>query len=187
MVRVIAGKFKHQRLATLKGLETRPSSDRLKEALFNLLREEVEESFFLDCFSGSGSVGIEALSRGARGVTLIECAPRAVQVIQRNLRSLSPDPSDRVALMTQPTRVSLRIIQRWKLKFDIVFVDPPYNAVQHYPRTLEQIHRCQILAPQACVILEHSKRLTLSPRYHDLSRVREIRHGDSQLSLYRGA
>ena len=67
MVRVIAGKYKHQRLATLKGLETRPSSDRLKEALFNLLREEVEESYFLDCFSGCGSVGIEALSRGARG------------------------------------------------------------------------------------------------------------------------
>ncbi len=185
MVRVIAGKFKHHRLATLKGLETRPTSDRLKETLFNLVREEVEESYFLDCFSGSGSVGIEALSRGARGVTLIECAPRAVQVIQRNLKSLSPGPPDRVALLTHPTQVSLRILQRRGLKFDIVFIDPPYDAVQHYPQALKQIHRCQLLAPRACVILEHSKRLTLEPRYHDMSRVRQVLHGDSQLSLYR--
>lgn len=187
MVRVIAGLFKHQRLATLKGLETRPTSDRLKETLFNLIREEVEASFFLDCFSGSGSVGIEALSRGARGVTLIECAPRAVQVIRRNLKALSPALSDQVGLMTRPTRASLRILQRRRLKFDIVFIDPPYNAVQHYPQTLEQIHRCHILAPQAWVILEHSKGLTLPSQTHDLSRVRQVRHGDSQLSLYRGA
>lgn len=187
MVRVIAGKFKHHRLATLRGLETRPTSDRLKETLFNLIREEVEASFFLDCFSGSGSVGIEALSRGAGGVTLIECAPGAVQVIQRNLKSLSPAPPDGVTLLTQPAQVSLRILQRRRCKFDIVFVDPPYNAVQRYPQTLEQIHRCHILAPRACVILEHSRWVTLPPRYHDLSRVRQVRQGDSQLSLYREA
>lgn len=186
MVRVIAGRFKHQRLTTLRGPETRPTSDKLKETLFNLIREEVEESVFLDCFSGSGSVGIEAWSRGAREVTLIECASRAVQVIERNLKSLSPTPPDGVTLLTQPAQVSLRILQRRKCKFDIVFVDPPYNDVQRYPQTLEQIHRCQVLAPRACVILEHSKRLTLEPRYHDLTRVRQVRHGDSQLSLYRG-
>ena len=186
MVRIIAGKFKHQRLTTLQGPETRPTSDKLKETLFNLIREEVEESVFLDCFSGSGSVGIEALSRGARDVTLIECAPRAVQVIERNLKTLSPAPPDRVRLLVRPVQVSLRILQRRMCKFDIVFIDPPYDAVQHYPQTLKQIHRCQILAPRACVILEHSRRLTLQPRYHDLSRVRQVRHGDSQLSLYRG-
>jgi len=119
-------------------------------------------------------------------VTLIECAPRAVQVIERNLKALAPAPSDQVRLLTQPVQVSLRILQRRKCKFGIVFIDPPYDAVQHYPRTLEQIHRCQILAPGACVILEHSKRLTLQPRYRDLSRVRQVRHGDSRLSLYRG-
>ena len=186
MVRVIAGKFKHQRLTTLRGSETRPTSDKLKETLFNLIREEVEASCFLDCFSGSGSIGIEALSRGARKVALIESAPRAVQVIERNLASLSPAPPDRVTLLTQPVQVSLRILQRRMYKFDIVFIDPPYDAVQHYPQTLKQIYRCQILAPRACVILEHSKKLTLEPRYHDLSRVRQVRHGDSQLSLYRG-
>ena len=105
MVRVIAGTFKHQRLTTLRGSQTRPTSDKLKETLFNLIREEVEESVFLDCFSGSGSVGIEALSRGARDVTLIESAPRAVQVIERNLKSLSPAPSDRVTLLAQPVQV----------------------------------------------------------------------------------
>ena len=106
MVRVIAGKFKHQRLTTLRGPETRPTSDRLKETLFNLIREKVEESCFLDCFSGSGSVGIEALSRGAREATLIESAPRAVRVIERNLASLSPAPPDRVTLLTQPVQLS---------------------------------------------------------------------------------
>ncbi|MCY3762843.1 MAG: RsmD family RNA methyltransferase, partial [Gemmatimonadetes bacterium] len=106
MVRVIAGKFKHQRLATLRGPETRPTSDKLKETLFNLVREEVEKSVFLDCFSGSGSVGIEALSRGARDVTLIECAPRAVQVIERNLKSLAPPPPAHDKLLTHPVHVS---------------------------------------------------------------------------------
>lgn len=187
MVRVIAGKFKHHRLTTMRGLATRPTSDRLKETLFNLIREEVEEACFLDCFAGSGSVGIEALSRGARGVTLIECEPRAVQVIQRNLKSLSPAPPNRVTLLTQPAQVSLQILQRRRCKFDIVFIDPPYDAVQRYPQTLEQIQRCHILSSRACVILEHSKWLTLAPRHHDLSRVRQVRQGDSQLSLYRGA
>ena len=108
-------------------------------------------------------------------------------MIERNLKSLSPAPPGGVRLLTQPARVSLRILQRRKCKFDIVFVDPPYNDVQRYPQTLEQIRRCHILAPQAWVILEHSKGLTLPPRTHDLSRVRQVRHGDSQLSLYRGA
>ena len=187
MVRVIAGTFKHHRLSTLRGLDTRPTSDRLKETLFNLIQEEIEEAFFLDCFSGSGSIGIEALSRGARGVTLIECAPRAVRIIQNNLKSLSPAPARQVELLTHPAHISLRILQRQSRKFDIVFVDPPYSAVHRYPQTLEQIHRCHILAPRACVILEHSKGLTLPARLHDLSRVREVRQGDSQLSLYRGA
>lgn len=186
MVRIIAGKFKHHRLTTPKGLETRPTSDRLKETLFNLIREKVAEAFFLDCFSGSGSIGIEALSRGASGVTLIECAPRAVQVIQRNLKSLAPAPPHQVELLTQSAQISLRILQRRKCKFDIVFIDPPYNDVQQYPQTLEQIHNCHILAPQACVILEHSKWFTLPSRYYDLTRVRQVRHGDSQLSLYCG-
>ncbi len=187
MVRVIAGKFKHHRLRTLRGPDTRPTSDRLKETLFNLIRQEVEDCFFLDCFSGSGSVGIEALSRGARGVVLIESAPQAVQVIEANLQSLPPDLPGRVTLLTQPTPVSLRILQRQGRKFDIVFIDPPYAAVQRYPQTLDLIHRCQILARSACVIVEHSKRLTLSSRFHDLSRVREVQQGDSRLSLYRMA
>ncbi len=187
MVRVIAGRFKHHRLRTLKGLDTRPTSDQLKETLFNLIGQEVEDCRFLDCFSGSGNVGIEALSRGARGVALIESAPRAVQVIQANLRSLPPDCRHRVALLTKPVHGSIRILQRQGRKFDIVFIDPPYSAVQHYPRTLDLIHRCQILVPPAWVILEHSKRLTLPLQFNDLSRVREVRQGDSRLSLYRVA
>ena len=186
MIRVIAGQFKHQRLTTLRGPQTRPTSDKLKETLFNLIREEVEESVFLDCFSGSGSVGIEALSRGAREVTLIECSPRATEVVERNLKSLSPPPAGRIRLLTRPVQASLQILQRRRCKFDIVFIDPPYDAVHHYPQTLKQIHRCRILAPLACVVLEHSKRLTLEARYHDLRRVRQVRHGDSRLSLYRG-
>ena len=187
MVRIIAGKFKHHRLKTLRGLDTRPTSDRLKETVFNLIREEIENCCFLDCFSGSGSVGIEALSRGAQGVALIESAPRAVQVIRANLQSLPSDLPHNVALLTQPAHVALRILQRQRRKFDIVFLDPPYAAVQHYPQTLDLIHRCQILARPACVIVEHSKRLALPPQFNDLSREREVQQGDSRLTLYRVA
>ena len=101
MVRVIAGEFKSRKLKTLDGQATRPTSDRLKETLFNLVQSRIAGSAFLDCFAGNGSIGIEALSRGAGFVVFVEESPRAVKVIRQNLTLLGEDETLRCQI-TQP-------------------------------------------------------------------------------------
>jgi 16S rRNA (guanine(966)-N(2))-methyltransferase RsmD len=183
MVRVIAGTFKSRLLETLEGKTTRPTSDRLKETLFNLLQARLEGRRFLDCFAGSGSIGIEALSRGASYVAFIESSPRASRVIRGNLERLG-FTSKTYVLLNQPVENALKILQQSTSKFDIVFLDPPYAAAEQYPKVLEKLQQYKILNDEAIVIAEHSKHLTLTPEAAGLTRVRELKQGDSGLSIY---
>src|SRR5262245_26706720 len=185
MVRVIAGEFRSRRLKTLNGQATRPTADRLKETLFNLLQARVTGSAFLDCFAGSGSIGIEALSRGAAFVTFVEASPRAVQVIRQNLLLLREAESSRYRILSQKAETGLNSLARGGRKFDIVFLDPPYADVDQYPRVFEQLQSCGLLKDEALVVAEHSKFLALPARVAHLERQREVRHGDSVLSLFR--
>jgi 16S rRNA (guanine966-N2)-methyltransferase len=185
MVRVIAGTFKSRQLRTLPGAATRPTSDRLKETLFNLLQTEIEGRKFLDCYAGSGSIGIEALSRGAGFVAFIESSARAARVIGENLGRLGLLPSTHLLLLNKPVEAGLRILQQAGLKFDIVFLDPPYAATEEYPKVLKQLSRYDILEEQAIAVAEHSKHVTLTAETAGLARVREVKQGDSVLSFYR--
>ena len=184
MVRVIAGTFKSRLLKTREGKATRPTSDRLKETLFNLLQARLKGRRFLDCFAGSGSIGIEALSRGASHVAFIESSPRASRVISENLERLGLTPSQNYLLLNQTVENALKILQQAGSKFDIVFLDPPYAAAEQYPKVLEKLQQCKILNDEAIVIAEHSKHLTLTPEAACLTRVRELKQGDSMLSIY---
>jgi len=181
MVRVIAGEFKSRKLRTLDGHATRPTSDRLKETLFNLVQSRIAESVFLDCFAGSGSIGIEALSRGAGFVVFVEESPRAVKVIRENLALLGEDLSPRCQILSRKAETSLKSLER---KFDIVFLDPPYADADQYPRVFEQLQNCELLSDEALVVAEHSKFLALPAQIMQLERRREVRQGDSVLSLY---
>ena len=181
MVRVIAGEFKSRKLRTVDGQATRPTSDRLKETLFNLVQSRIAGSTFLDCFAGSGSIGIEALSRGAGFVVFVEESPHAVKVIRENLASLGEDGIARCQILGRKAETSLKSLER---KFDIVFIDPPYADADQYPRVFEQLQNCELLSDEALVVAEHSKFLALPAQIMQLERRREVRQGDSVLSLY---
>ena len=184
MVRVIAGQFRSRKLKTLDGQATRPTSDRLKETLFNLVQSRISGSTFLDCFAGSGSIGIEALSRGAAFVAFVESSPGAVQVIRQNLTSLGEDASPRCQILDQKAQAALKSLERTGRKFDIVFLDPPYADADQYPRVFEQLQNGELLNDAALVVAEHSKFLPLPAQVMHLERHREVRQGDSVLSLY---
>jgi 16S rRNA (guanine(966)-N(2))-methyltransferase RsmD len=185
MVRIIAGEFRSRKLRTLDGQATRPTSDRLKETLFNLVQSRISGSTFLDCFAGSGNVGIEALSRGAALVVFVEASQRAVKMIRENLSLLGVGESHRCQVVSQTAETGLKSMGRGGRKFDIVFLDPPYAEKDEYPRALEQLQNYELIKDEALVIAEHSKFLSLPVQVMRLERQREVRHGDSVLSLFR--
>jgi 16S rRNA (guanine966-N2)-methyltransferase len=172
MVRVIAGQFRSRRLKTLQGQTTRPTSDRLKETLFNLLQNRLAGCSFLDCFAGSGSIGIES-------------SVGAAKVIQSNLTLLGLSTVPGQHLMVMPVERALETLHRKAAKFDIVFLDPPYAATDQYSRVLELLQHFELLADKAMVAAEHSRHFELEPRVLNLARVRKVRQGDSTLSVFR--
>jgi len=172
-VRVIAGRFRSRRLKSVSGLAVRPTPDRLREALFNVLAPRIEGSVFLDAYAGSGAVGIEALSRGAKRVILIERSARAIAVIRDNLRCLQ---IDREAIIVQGRAATL--VKNYRA--DIAFIDPPYDATEEYEASLLGLSesKCPL------VIAQHASRISLENRYGELERTRVLKQGDNSLSFY---
>jgi len=188
-MRVIAGKFRSRPLKSLKGLALRPTSDRLRETLFNVLADRIPDSRFVDAFAGTGAVGIEALSRGAREVTFIENHIPAVNLIRKNLQSLEIQCGTQLLALD-----ALRGLQRIAANSfaissptDIVFLDPPYAAAQDYRRVLEFLGTACFLAEGSLVIAEHRSSVELRESFASLARVRVLRQGDATLSFYRFA
>lgn len=182
-MRVIAGEYKSRRLKTLPGANTRPTSDRLRETLFNVLGASVRGAVFADCYAGSGAVGIEALSRGAEFVQFLENNRAAVRVIHANLKSLAIEGGYEVQVVE--AAAGLRSLEQRGVRFDIVFLDPPYKDVEAYARTLELLGASNLLSPAATVVAEHHRKQALADRYGALARARTLRQGDSTLSFYR--
>jgi 16S rRNA (guanine966-N2)-methyltransferase len=186
-MRVIAGTHRSRILKTLKGLAMRPTSDRLRETLFNVLGPGVSGARFLDVFAGTGAVGIEALSRGAAHAAFIENHAPGVALIRKNLTSLKIS-SEATVLCADAVR-GLETLEA-KLKsgahpFDYVFIDPPYAATADYSRVLKYLASSSLLAPSAIVIVEHRKSFNLDESFGPLHRVRLLRQGDSALAFYR--
>ena len=182
-MRIISGTYRGLHLASLKGGKLRPTSEQLRETLFDVLGPAVEGSAFLDAYAGSGAVGLEALSRGAREVVFIEHHRPAVELIRKNLTSLRIDSGYR--LLTCAVLTGFERLAEEGARFDFVFLDPPYDAIREYHSALRQLGRSQMLAPVALVIAEHSRHVRLEEKYGDLHRTRMIRHGDAQLTFYR--
>ncbi|HXR32791.1 MAG TPA: 16S rRNA (guanine(966)-N(2))-methyltransferase RsmD [Verrucomicrobiae bacterium] len=186
-MRIIAGTFRSRQLKSLKGLALRPTSDRLREALFNVLAERIPGCRFLDVFAGTGAVGIEAFSRGAAEAVFIENHPPAATLIQKNLDSLGIQGSTRVLKLD-----ALRGLQRIATErtpasapFDIVFLDPPYADADEYRRVLTFLGSAPFLAPGGLVIAEHRRTFDLPEALGQLERVRVLRQGDASLSFFR--
>jgi len=182
-VRVVGGIYRSRALKTLRGLALRPSSDRLRETLFNILGPAVRGSIFVDAYAGTGAVGIEAASRGAREVYFFEHHGPAVALIRKNLASLGLVGG--VTLFALDAVRGLEMLAGRRVHADFVFVDPPYAAREEYERALEALDCLPLLAPGGRVIVEHSKRWLPPERFTTLERERVVELGDSGLSFYR--
>lgn len=172
-MRVIAGEFRSRRLKTIPGLTTRPTPDRLRETLFDILGSQVVDAVFLDAYAGTGAVGIEALSRGAQQAIFIERSKNAARVIRENLASLGIE--DRALLVTTPVASSIA-----RYKAGIVFLDPPYEREAEYTSTFQAMTE----NPPALVIAQHSVRFALPESFASLHRTRSLKQGDNALSFY---
>ena len=186
-MRVIAGTYRSRILKSLKGLALRPTSDRLRETLFNVLGSGVSGSRFIDLFAGTGAIGIEALSRGAAEVVFIENHPPAVNLIRRNLAAL--DISSHFTVLSADALRGLELLQSRQKKekpaYDYVFLDPPYAAAEDYARVLEFLGSADLLAISGIGIAEHRRKFDLPEKAGALRRVRVLRQGDAALSFYR--
>ncbi|MGA2808879.1 MAG: 16S rRNA (guanine(966)-N(2))-methyltransferase RsmD [Terracidiphilus sp.] len=184
-MRIISGSFRSRTLQAPPGLATRPTSDRLRETLFNVLAPRIEGTTFLDLYAGSGAVGIEALSRGAAGVAFVERAPAALKTLEGNLARLGLTAGFRVHASS--VSAFLRKAGRGvEAGFDLVFLDPPYDAAQEYAATLGLLGGTGVglLAAGALVIAEHRRKERLADSYGLLERTRLLEQGDASLSFY---
>jgi 16S rRNA (guanine966-N2)-methyltransferase len=188
-MRVIAGTYRSRILKSLQGLALRPTSDRLRETLFNVLGPGIVGSRFLDLFAGTGAIGIEALSRGAAGATFVEKHSPAAALIRRNLESLKISTGARVLVgdaLRALEKLSAKCKQSDEL-FNYVFLDPPYAAAEDYARILRFLSAATFLASGVVVIAEHYHKFDLAECFGTLQRVRVLKQGDAALSFYRPA
>lgn len=185
-MRVIAGKFRSRPLQSLRGLDIRPTSDRLRETLFNVLSagnpDALKGTVWLDLFAGTGAVGIEALSRGAAEVTFVESARDAAAVIEKNLGSLGITEGFHVLRMD--ARAALRKIGERQKAVHIVFVDPPYRLEGAYAEMLQALDRTRLVDQSTIVIAEHDRKFDPGEGCGRVRRYRKLEQGDSALSFY---
>ncbi len=172
-MRVIGGEFRSRPLKSLPGLDVRPTPDRLREALFNVLAPRIAETIFADLYAGTGAVGIEALSRGASRAIFVEQNRAAVNVLRQNLKSLDLEARAQV-LQGRATALLGGI------RADIVFLDPPYALEGEYETALTKLGA----RPPQMVIVQHDVRLKLEPAYGALQQTRVLRQGDNCLSFF---
>jgi 16S rRNA (guanine966-N2)-methyltransferase len=186
-MRVIAGKYRSRPLQSLRGMDIRPTSDRLKETLFNVLTAgnpaALEGSVWLDLYAGTGAVGIEALSRGAKEVYFVENSEAAAATIRNNLDSLGIGAGFK--LLEEDLPRAFWRMQRQHVAADIVFLDPPYRMKEAYAKTLTALADSSLIWAMSVVIAEHEKKFDPGEEFGALRRFRLLAQGSVALSFYR--
>lgn len=182
MSRIIAGGGKGRRLKAPQGEATRPTGARVRQTLFDVLAPRIAGARFLDAFAGSGAVGLEALSRGASRVTLIDDAPSAVRAIRENVAALQP-AAGHAEVFRQDARVALPALAARGQRFDVIFLDPPYESDLYEP-VIRLLDGAALLAEGGVLVAEHFHKRALPERIGRFVRGREIRIGDHRLSFY---
>jgi 16S rRNA (guanine(966)-N(2))-methyltransferase RsmD len=186
-MRVIAGQYRSRPLRSLPGVEVRPTADRLRETLYNVLSAGdpamLAETLWFDLYAGTGAVGIEALSRGARMVYFVEQSKAAAELIEANLKSLGIAGGFR--MVKSDVQKGLRQLEGSGSVADFVFLDPPYSLQEEYAKTLGALAPSKLLGEQSVVIAEHQKRFDPGEAFGELRRYRTLVQGDAALSFYR--
>ena len=184
-MRIIAGQYRSRPLQSLPGLDLRPTSDRLRETLFNVLSAagDLSETVWLDLYAGTGAVGIEALSRGARQVYFVESAKKHARLLRDNLQSL--DITLGFEVHEREVMKALPLLDSTGVVCDFCFLDPPYRMRGTYEQTLGYLSQSRLLQPSTIVIAEHEKKFDLDERFGALVRYRRLDQGDASLSFYK--
>ncbi|MDD5952516.1 MAG: 16S rRNA (guanine(966)-N(2))-methyltransferase RsmD [Oscillospiraceae bacterium] len=176
-MRIITGKARGKRLQTLEGRDVRPTTERIKESLFNILQFDIEGRRFLDLFAGSGQVGLEAVSRGAKNAVLVDSSRDSIQVIQRNVQNTG------LGEWTQVIQSDYRAyLLRKDGKFDLAFLDPPYETGLLEDALPLVVQRMTV---GGTIVCEHPTEETLPETVGDFVQVRSYRYGKILLTLYR--
>ena len=181
-MRIIAGLYKGRRLRAAPPDGIRPTSDRLKETVFDILAAGVVDSVFLDGYAGMGGIGLEALSRGASEVHFVEQSRKACRFIREALERIGITERFRIHEMNLSKALTLCV--RNGVRFDIAFLDPPYDREDLYRRDLESFSELPVLADGGLLIVEHSKRTNFPDRTGGLKQHRHLIQGDSALSFW---
>jgi 16S rRNA (guanine966-N2)-methyltransferase len=173
-MRVIGGEYRSRRIESITGMDIRPTPDRVRESLFNIINTEISQAVFVDAYAGTGAVGIEALSRGARHAVFIEKDKAAANLIRSNLASLKAEARARVIHGGATLYLG-------GIDADIVFIDPPYPKEREYQAAMEVLET----KPPRLVVVQHWTRFALQEQYGPLHRTRTVKYGDNTLSFYR--
>jgi 16S rRNA (guanine(966)-N(2))-methyltransferase RsmD len=184
-MRIIAGTYRSRLLSAPRGMRTRPTSDRLRETLFNILALRLNGCRFVDLYAGTGAVGIEALSRGAEHVWFAENAEPALAALRQNLSALKI--SRGYTLEDRGVGAMLQRLSKLPEPVDLVFLDPPYDAEDEYTGTLNffgSVRGQALLSAAPLVIAEHSSKVKLAKRYGALEHTRLVKQGDAALSFF---
>ena len=181
-MRVIGGVYRSRRLRAVEGLGVRPTSDRLRETLFNILGASVAGSRFLDLCAGSGAVGIEALSRGAQQAVFVEQSRRACDVIEANLQGL--DIASRASIICREVMAALKQLASASAPFDLIFFDPPYASAL-YATVLSYLGESLVIEENGILVVEHRAKTPLASDYGRLQQFRQLKQGESALAFYR--
>ncbi len=180
-MRVISGDLKGRRLINPDGTMVRPTGSRVKEALFSIIADRIIDSTFVDCFSGTGNIGIEAISRGAARAFFIERNPRVVEILKRNIKNLGL--ADRASVMMLDAIKGVKALGKLGVSADIVFLDPPYA----YNRTVEIIFSLvehDLIAPGGVLIWQHSAKTLPHPSYGELKSDHTRFYGDTGVTFF---
>lgn len=180
-MRIISGTSRGRRLATPRGRALRPTSDRVKESIFNILGEEVEGKVVLDLFAGTGNLGIEALSRGAGKVLFVEKGREALRIVQRNLHQCGF--KGQCEIIPKEVNRAIGILERRGETFDLIFMDPPYEK-GFIQRTLAKLNLCRIYHGGSVLVIEHSRRESLPKKMEGWDLIRQKKMGDTMVSFF---
>ena len=185
-MRVISGKYRGRQLRSLRGADIRPTSDRLRETLFDVLTagnpEALQNTVWLDLFAGTGAIGIEALSRGAKQVYFVESSAAAAKLIERNVHSL--EITGGFEILRDDLAGIMWRLQRQHIVADVVFMDPPYRMRSSYEGTLTALAHSSLIWAMSLIVAEHEKKFDPGNAFGALRRVRTLKQGNAALSFY---
>ncbi len=181
-MRVVSGKWKGRQLKAVPGMNTRPTTDKVKEAVFNIIGPYFDGGLALDLFGGSGSLGIEAISRGMDKAIFVDKDGKAIQTIKQNVEAF--DLSEQVEIYRNDALRALNALKKREIKFDLILLDPPYKK-HHLEELIHKISEYELLSPTGLIMAEHSNDVKLPEDMGNFIRTRQEDYGLTVISVYR--